>query len=276
MQWFLDPTNSYRSITLLASIGLLISSAQFLCLTPHFRESRLFGWDIIQTTYFRKPGGPTRLVLNVLLGANGLVALLLVRVGCLIALLVLPDHCFTLTLGILTAVVVLLVLEGLRFPFGLDGSDQMMLVIFAALCLRKLVHTPVADGLCLWFITGQACLAYFASGVSKLASRSWRNGTAVFGVFNTRSFGFSALAHALHNRPLLNRGIAWSVIGFELLFPVVLFGNAIVLWVVLAAGFGMHVLCALVMKLDSFVWAFLACYPAIVFCANEVHQNTSF
>lgn len=63
---------------------------------------------------------------------------------------------------------------------GGDGAEQMALIVVVA---AVLVTGPFcSDGsyeIALWFIGGQCLLAYFASGVAKLTSRTWRSGVAI-------------------------------------------------------------------------------------------------
>lgn len=95
----------------------------------------------------------------VLVGVQGVCALLLVTrlAGPVTPLLV-------------SIILVVRLLANLRNPFGLDGSDQMHVVLFAGLTFYYLVPDPFAKSVALWFIGAQLLLSYLSAGFAKLIS----------------------------------------------------------------------------------------------------------
>ena len=63
--------------------------------------------------------------------------------------------------------------------------------------------------------------------------------------------------------------LAWSVIGFECLFPLAWFDPRLCL-LLMAAGAGFHLLNSYVFGLNRFLFAWLAAYPALWFCSQLV------
>ena len=87
-----------------------------------------------------------------------------------------------------------------------------------------------------------------------------RNRTLVQRTFLT---GAPWLARHLSAHPSLDRLLCWTVIGWEIAFPIVFVAPQPVLVAFLTAGVIFHVSCALLMGLNRFVWAFCGCYPAV-------------
>jgi hypothetical protein len=166
-------------------------------------------------------------------------------------------------------VVVLLLLTFLaclRTPLTKGGDTQLTLITYSAISLTLLSDTPIAAGYCLYFLTLQLCLAYFAAGFHKLRSPVWRNGAALPGILSTRLFGSPALAAWLDRHRLLARFMSLTTIFWELSFPVVLVAPREVGLCYFACGVLFHVSTAFTMGLNKFIWAFIALYPAAIYC----------
>ena len=71
-----------------------------------------------------------------------------------------------------------------RCIYGLEGSDQMLLVVTAALWINALFPGPEVRLLSVAFIATQSCLSYFVAGIAKLLGQSWRDGSAVRAILN--------------------------------------------------------------------------------------------
>jgi hypothetical protein len=153
---------------------------------------------------------------------------------------------------------------GMR-PLTKGGDSQLLLILYSAISLTLLADTPVVAGYCVYFLTVQLCLAYFAAGFHKLRSPAWRNGSALPGILSTRVFGCPALAFWLERRRWVARWLSLAVIVWEVSFPVVLVGPPDLVLSYLASGVLFHLSTALAMGLNKFIWAFFALYPAAIY-----------
>lgn len=177
----------------------------------------------------------------------------------------------TVSLICIGVIVALSLFLHLRVPFGLDGSDQMLLLIFVALFLQSsFPDDAIVTNACLWFIALQACLSYTTAGIAKLVSPVWRSGDAMFLITNTQSYGTRAISALLLEYPVLSSLMAWIVITFECVFPLALVLGIPGCFAILTWGVLFHVGNGLLMGLNTFIWAFLATYPAIVYCSLQV------
>lgn len=179
---------------------------------------------------------------------------------------------------VLTAIFVLLatstsLLVSLRHAFGEDGADQLALISLVSFMI-VLPWGEMGLGFALTFIAFQCLLAYTTAGISKLVSKSWRDGSGLLGVIRTKTYGTPWLFRILS----LN-GVAvlasWTVIlGQLLVLPLFLVGgNALFITLCFAGMF--HFLAAFVMRLHTFVWSFLSTYPAIIWLHRMLDQFIS-
>lgn len=158
-----------------------------------------------------------------------------------------------------------------RQAFGLDGADQMaLLILFTTL----LCVVPFDDGriraIGLWFIGLQVALSYLVSGVAKLQSPEWRRGLAIRGILSTYTYGTGATRRVVTRSRVLSLPLAWSVILVEIALPFGLLLPPRGVLLTIAIGLALHVSIAIVMGLNDFVWSFAAAYPAFYFVGTRL------
>lgn len=257
----------YLSASLLIfCVGAVISTLEFITVLPAFRSTGLYSWPVLRAEQVQRLGigglhGPAGV-----LGPPPVVAgLLLVRLLCLVSLPFLTLQTPAFTLAALTLAGTTLVFTWRRY-IGDDGSDQMNTLLVAVIVLcAGLGRSGTALSIGLGFLAFQACLSYAAAGFAKAFSREWRDGSAMFKIFNTEAYGLPWVARGLHRRRWLGLLLCWGVILGECLFPVILVLPLPGVLAMLAMGVVFHGLCAAIMGLNSFLWAFMATYPAILY-----------
>ncbi|QKW53635.1 hypothetical protein [Streptomyces buecherae] len=256
----LTTAEALRAVEVLAAIGMLITSVEFLARPTLFGPTSLASWDILHLSH------RSRLRQGRLLAYPSVLVVLAVRSAAAAVLipwpLPAPAHAATLATVVLTSV-----LLQLRGPYGGEGSDQMLLLVFTVLALTALHPHTSTMRLSLYFLAVQSALAYFTSGIYKAASPVWRNGSALAGILGTRCFGHPRLAVLATAYPAPTAWTARAVIVFETLFPLVLLTPSPALPLFLAGGVLFHLTCAVAMGLNVFFWAFTATYPALAYVA---------
>ncbi len=158
-----------------------------------------------------------------------------------------------------------------RAPIGMDGSDQMSSILFTALALAHFVPGQHTVDLVLWFITLQTCLAYVTAGSLKAKEQGWRDGSYLARIFTTATYGIPRFGEYLKEHQRLAAVMALTVIGIETLFPLVFVIPQRGALALLAATALFHVGSAAIMGLNTFVWSFLATYPAVLYCRTMIH-----
>jgi hypothetical protein len=170
-------------------------------------------------------------------------------------------------------IVVFAVLFQFRRAFGDDGSDQMSFIIIATMLLFLGPFTgDTTKEIGLYFIAIQSCISYATSGIAKLVSKTWRTGQAVYKILNTAAYGSQSISSYLKGKTALGYLLCWSTIIFESLFPLSIVASGPFLWMFLIWGFFFHLSIAFVMGLNSFLWAFISTYPAIIYTSAKISE----
>ena len=267
----MDLDLTYTLILILASTGVLIASAELLTLRAEFADGGLFDWNVLRTlsraTISIGTDRSRHLVshsfFSPALGGRALAALLLI---------IFSNNSGLSTVCVLVVIAVSIALYW-RAPIGLDGSDQMSLITFVGVAIYKLfpgdVHIAQAS---LWFIAIQGCLSYFVAGIAKVFSPVWRSGEAVRRILSTRTYGSSVAANLVSGRHAICVVLSWLLMLFECSFPLALAFGKTGFAIFAVLGILFHITNAVIMGLNTFVWAFVATYPAILFCAISLRQ----
>lgn len=158
------------------------------------------------------------------------------------------------------------ILFTLRTPYGLDGSDQAALLVclvYSILCISQSATIRLA---CHIFIAAQLTLVYFTSGWNKLKAKDWRNGNYMWKLFSTNFYGMEKLGAFLEKHKAFASFSSLSIILAETFFFLYWLVPAPYCWLILTALGIFHLLTAITMGLNTFLWAFLAMYPSAVYC----------
>ena len=256
---------------ILLGIGASVSTLEWLAIRPQLAAGGLLSFDVLGS---RRPLAGPGLRAALFRRALGYRTFCLILVARLIALVALPPviavDARAPVVGLLAVVLISGFLLHARSPYGLDGSDQMTTQIYAAVFLALLVGGWGALGVALWYVAAQSALSYFTSGTAKLISPMWRRGEVSYRVFNTRSYGYEPVARFLRERPGMSRALDRTVIAAEMSFPLCLLVGYPVVLAFLTWGILFHLVNAAVMGLNSFFWAFIATYPAVLYVATTI------
>jgi hypothetical protein len=153
-----------------------------------------------------------------------------------------------------------------RNHYGTDGSDQMTAIVLAGVTVGSwFSSSPFIQSAAIAFIAIQSLLAYTVAGVAKTQSELWRSGAVIGPIMQTETWGSRPLAAWLIASPTRALLASWMVIGAECLFPLVLIAPPWLAVAFLAWGVIFHALCAIGMGFNTFFWAFVAAYPAILY-----------
>jgi hypothetical protein len=161
-----------------------------------------------------------------------------------------------------------LLLQMKRHYLAYDGADEMTLLCLVALSFGAAIGKPAYAAL---FIACEACFAYFIAGIYKAASPYWKQGRALLLVTRTQLFGQQRVAGLLQSNRTITSGFELAFVLWESVFLIVLFVKPGLMMGMLLVGIVFHVACAWVMGLNTFLWAFAATYPCIVYANQRIH-----
>lgn len=149
------------------------------------------------------------------------------------------------------------------------GSDCMSILVLLCLFLSHIAPTPFWQQLALGYLAFQLTFSYFQSGYIKIINVDWRSGQALTDVFAITAYPVSEHARKWAQSPQLMLVMSWSVIVFELLFPLSLLNHYLLIAaLVIAAIF--HLANACLFGLNRFFWIWPAAYPIIVWFQSRI------
>lgn len=255
---------AYTLVLYIFCVGIFISSLEYLAIHKEFKINGIFSWKIFSSrNEFLNSWLPWQKI-NFLFGYRAFIVMHALRIASVLLLPFIPDNFYKiLLLGFLA-------ISSLLFSFrsivGLDGADQMNLIITITLFIVYIIDVEVIYKAGLIFIAAQSILSYMVAGIAKLRSVKWRSGQAVFEIMNTRTYGFKSVANKLANAPrFVNIILCWLIIFFEIFFIILLFLEEPWLYIIICCGIIFHLYNAIAMGLNNFFWAFLATYPALLY-----------
>lgn len=264
----LDSELATSLTTILVSIGIVISSCEYLFIYQRFSDDNILSWRVFKSDSPWFLSGFVAEFADYILSYERFKYILTARLICAALLVGLAS------VGVVPPLLLFVVfaatyLISIRGPYGLDGAHQMYLVITGALFVSSVVpKESIVKDACLWFIALQAVLSYFIAGLYKLISSSWRDGTALVGIFSTSFYGNPFVFSLLSANPTLAKILSWFIIAYECCFPLVLLLDVRVSLFMLVMGGIFHGFNALFMGLNDFVFAWIATYPAVIFFAT--------
>jgi len=262
-----DPRLAESLVLRLAAVAVLVSTLEYQVNHRCLRDGGLMGWAVGSLRYPITAFRPFELVLNAVL-AYPRVRFTIAALSCLAVVVVCGPEALVTSLVLPAAILLGLLLLTIRNGYGLDGADQMTLLVFGGAAVAGVAQTAASTRMFLLFVAFQGCLAYGTAGVAKLLSTEWRDGSALLGITATRIYGNARVHRAVRRHPSLTRIASRSMIAWECLFPLVLVIPPVAVFVILASGALFHLFNGFVMGLNTFTWAFIATYPAILFVAG--------
>ncbi|MBM4260136.1 MAG: HTTM domain-containing protein [Deltaproteobacteria bacterium] len=149
------------------------------------------------------------------------------------------------------------------------GSDRMSLLLLICLLLSHLAPTPHWQEIALGYLSVQLLPSYTIAGWVKLANPDWRSGQALKDVFEFSVYPVSESIRAWAGSPRLLFGLSWTMMLFEILFPLGLL-NATGLMAVLSLAALFHLINGGIFGLNRFLWSWIAAYPCLIWFQQRV------
>ena len=152
------------------------------------------------------------------------------------------------------------------------GSDFMTIVALTGLVVAEagglLFGKDLAWKAALWYVNLQAITSYFVSGSVKLLSAEWRDGRALTYFLDQAIYG-PLPGSSIFRRRHVAAACSWAFIIWEMIFPLSLAGPALAAGLCcIAACF--HLLVFRYFSLNRFFWAWIVCFPAVIYCSSQL------
>jgi hypothetical protein len=255
-----------RLSTTIVMVATLLNAVELLASPGALRSEGFYSWNVLRTRHPWAVRGRLAPPAALTFGQPGIAFVLtgqVVAAGLAIA------QIGPAPLWVAMALAGNLALH-VRNTYGLDGSDQMQTVVLSGLLLYYTAPTETGRRIALGFIAIEALLSYFASGYAKLVSPMWRDGRAVMGVLDTKSYGNGAATRLVRRWPPAAKAVCWATLAFECLMPLLVLTGPTGCLIFIAAGLVFHAAIAITMGLNLFFWAFAATYPCLYLLSDWV------
>jgi hypothetical protein len=267
---FRDPDYVFRASAMLLGVGQVVITLEYLWIRTEFGDGGVYAWSVLRVARPRRHPTMEKLR-DALFGRAGVVVLLGLRLLLAVTLVLFASVAWLATIAVVALAAVLLAFN-VRMPWGMDGADRVAVNVTLGLAAYALARSFDAPSVGLYYIAAYAGLAYVTAGVTKLSDAAWRSGVALGWVVNLQVFGARWAVEFLAPRPRLRQVLSWSVILGEVSAPLAVLLPAHGIALVLVAGLAFHAMTAVCMGLNTFVWAFLATYPAVLLVWSTVHN----
>jgi hypothetical protein len=270
----MTPLSVVPLMAMLAGIGVIIDGLETMAARDSFAPSGLHSWDVLRLGRHYLVAGPFAAPLGYLFRypqVLGLPVFQLIAASALLAAPFLPaDLMRPLVAAAGLGIALARMLFAMRQQLGLDGADQMLVIALLAAGFGALLGNRSAGYAAVDYAALQLLLSYAVAGTAKAISPTWRSGRAIVGITGTIGYGEPHFHRLVRRYPALARVVCWSVIVFECAAaPLILLGVRGA-WIIIVLGLSFHIGVALVMGLNVFVWAFAACYPALLLLGSQV------
>jgi hypothetical protein len=268
----IDLDAALRASVVLAALGSIVSAWEYKIRLPLFANDGILPWRVLKLHYPLTARGMVGRLSDILFQSRRFRFVVWLRLVSAVSVLALAlagtvSWPLLLILFLSTAAVTP------RSGFGLDGAYQMLVIVIGASLLAAVApRQSVAREACMWFIAIQLILSYVIAGIAKMRSQVWRSGQAIVGILSTNCYGHPGLFGLLRRHEWIGTLLCWSTIGFELLFPLVLFAPDAIVLGLLVSGLCFHISTAVFMGLNGFLMAFSSAYPALIFVLSKLER----
>lgn len=262
----LNLTQAVRTLECLLAISLLVQNFEFLRMQRIQQQGSVWAWQVQQAELAHTAGWLQKLF-GWLYRDRIHHLHLIVRVSLAVSLF----YGVNLVSIILLFASNLVLLIRWRGAFN-GGSDFMTVVVLTGVLIAQVATLFVGPVLAwkagLWYITIHTMSSYFLSGSVKLLSSDWRNGRALAYFLDGAVYGPLPKESIFRKKPVAVV-CSWAFIIWECSFPLVLAGPAwAIAWCLCAAVF--HFLVFWHFGLNRFFWAWVASFPAIIYCSTQI------
>lgn len=270
----MQSSDALNATLLIVSIGVVVSGCEHLALLKEFSVGGIYTPLLhVDSKIFRAtantPAGDNLYSQKLLASCLGVQLILASLIISFSVSRTVQFHPFLLWLLVVTCASV-----SWRRKVGGDGANQMTMVVLTASAINfTFQHNGDCCRAAAIFIAAQACLSYLVAGVAKTMSALWRSGRALENILDTNTFGSMWMSGLLKKSRFLSLCLNWCVIVGELFFSLVIFAPKPIRVGMLCVGVGFHLVNAVVMGLNDFVWAFVGTYPCIYWAATQIMSH---
>ncbi|MFX0557846.1 hypothetical protein ACOCEA_13690 [Maribacter sp. CXY002] len=269
MHFFENPSKVLYLVLCFSSICSIITTLEWFALRDEFKSSGYYSWEILRFKVSKNK--KLNKVLNVIFKYPNFLAIFLLQLIFSIAIFFLSDSRVILGISALCVSICYFLISYRRVD-GFNGGDSMAKIVFLTSSICFLSNSPVVVELGLIFISFQLILAYTTPGLLRIFDSNWTNGKKLMYVLRMETFSKKSVYEFFSKHPILTKFTSISIIIFEAFFVFSIFLPIKFLLAFLLIGSFFHLMNAMIMGLNTFVWSFVGSYPAIIWTSLLVRE----
>lgn len=258
-------TDPFFWIAKIIGCAVILQGIELLQIRRTYSANGIWRWSTLRKEFEIFPG-ILQWFFNLVLDYPRFLFVVLLQIASGIAVLAMPVPHAALFIILLTT-------NGLialrwRGTFN-GGADYMTILVLLMLTLEALFRSNSIVRLgCLWYLGVQAVLSYFLSGAVKLRSPDWWSGLALQRFLSGPPYDPPAPIISLSKSSAMMRLGSWTILVFEISFPLALLGPRACA-IFLGAALVFHILNFATFGLNRFIFAWSAAYPALYYCSLQ-------
>lgn len=257
-----DPQNILTLIARLIGFATLLQSLEFIKIKDSISKEGIWRWHEMRSEYSFLPKR-VALFLDWVMEEKHFIEMMTMRFYLSLLAIIYP---YFLPIFLVLFFTTFLITLRWRGSFN-GGSDYLTLIILLCLCVG-FIHPLLAKG-ALCYMSLQVISSYFLAGLYKIKQIKWRIGSAIYGFVSSPNYKTPAFVLKISLDPQIAKIMAWSVITFELSFPLVL-THPFITKAYLFGGVIFHLGNFMIFGLNRFFWVWCASYPALYYCAQLI------
>lgn len=259
------------AVEIILAVQAIIATGELLRYYRIYKHDGLMAWNLQRSgpklaAYVRK------LKLDFVCKYPNVLFVLIIRFLSAIALIpIILLHQSAVILLVLITVINLLM--QIRNSQSNDGSDQMATVCYIALLFANVINTGTSMSCALFFIAAQAVLAYGTSGFLKMQKIGWYNGEYVIDILKTSSYGNKKALAITQKSKSVAKALGMMVVYGDCLLSVSFLFPPHICMLILVFGVCLHIGIGRIMGLNTFLWSYIATYPAIYYASYIIYSQ---
>ncbi len=258
----MDIYQAIQWVQRLIAIAIIFQTIEIFQIRKSFADKGVWSWYDLRIE-FKTFSTFSQRMLDFFLSYRNFLCLLALRLLLATCLLFFSNVCILVILLFSTIMI------GLRWRGTFNGgSDYMTILVLLALTVQSLSSESYKLSLAvLWYLAIQVCSSYFIAGLVKVRRQNWRSGVALRCFIASTIYKEDKLSKLIQENNSIALFLSWALFLFELGFPIALVNPSVSLFVV-ATAIVFHIGNFYIFGLNRFVFAWLACYPALYFCSG--------
>ncbi|MEZ4807820.1 MAG: hypothetical protein R2815_10195 [Flavobacteriales bacterium] len=266
-----DPLAVLSLTAVISGVGVLITGFEWIAIHKEYRNPGLYSWEVRRIRGgFALTGFGRELCERLYQYPNVLILPVLQILGACIIFLSWKNR-VPMSIGCGIAGIGCIAFS-LRGSSGYTGADQFLKINLVAVALALASESASLWWIALIFIVCQLLVAYTTPGILRLGRRSWYDGTALRRILRQRTYGAYWIWILVARWPIVAKVLSVSIVLFECGFLLSILLPHPVLEIFLICGLVFHAFNAIVMGLNTFFWAFVGAYPAVLSVGSIVER----